>query len=121
MALADLMFDIGARMIVSFVFVVVNSLVLREIAVVLFKLKEKNMFTALYVSIWLTAAVFLFSFFNVMTWVNLLFVVLASLLFMFLVKFYYKTNFRVSFLIWLVWFAVYIILGMIVILISGLV
>ena len=118
MALTNLLIDIGARLIVTLVFAVVNALILREIAVLIFKLKDQTMATALYISLGVSLAVLVFSFFPIITLLSIILAILTSVIFIFLVKFYYKIDWKKSVLVWLVWFILYIILGTIVILIS---
>ena len=121
MALTSFLIDIGARLIIAFVFVVVNTLILREVAVLIFKLKDETMATALYVSLGVSIAVLVFSFFPTITLLSIILAVLISIIFIVLVKFYYKTDWKKSVLIWLVWFIAYFILGTLVVLISVLV
>lgn len=118
MALTGFLIDIGTRLIVTLVFCVVNALILREIAVLIFKLEDQTMAAALHVSLGLAIVVLVFSFFPTTILVNILSFVLIYLVFVFLVRFYYKTDWKKSILIWLVWFIVYLILGVIVVLIS---
>ncbi len=121
MSLMSFLIDIGARLIVALVFTVVNTLILREIIVKIFKLKDETMATALYVSLGVSIAVLVFSFFPTITLLSIILAVLISIIFIVLVKFYYKTDWKKSVLIWLVWFIAYFILGTLVVLISVLV
>lgn len=117
MALGSLLIDVGVKLIVAFIFVVINTLVLKEVIVRLFKLEDKKLITAVFVSLWLSILFFIFSFFSITTLANILSVIITYLLFVFLVRIYYKTDWKKSVLIWLVWFVIYIILGALIVLI----
>ena len=121
MALMNFLIDIGARLIVAFVFVVVNTMILREIAVLIFKLKDETMATALHVSLGVSIAVLVSSFFPTITLLSIILAVLISAIFIVLVRLHYRTDWKKSVLIWLAWFIAYIILGTLVVLISVLV
>lgn len=114
----DFLLDIGARLIVTLVFVVVNALILREVIVKIFKLNDETMATALHVSLGLALVVLILSFIPTITWLSILLAILISIVFIVLVKLNYKTDLRKAFFIWLVWFIIYIILGVLVVLVS---
>ena len=113
--------DIGARFIVALVFSVVNALILREIVVLIFKLKDETVSTALFVAVCVSIVLFIASFFDVSTISSIILFVIISLLFMFLTKLQYETDWKKSFLIWLVWFLIFFAIGIVVVLISVLV
>lgn len=121
MAIINLLIDIGSRLLVAFVFAVVNALIIREIVVLIFKLKDETMATALHVSLWLSIFTLILSFIPMKILVNIVSFVLTCILVVILVKWYYKISWKKSILIWLGWFLVYFVLGTIVVLISGLV
>jgi len=118
MTLTNFLIDIGARLIVTLVFAVVNALILREIAVLIFKLKDQTMATALYISLGVSLAVLVFSFFPIITLLSIFLAILISVIFIVLVKKLYKITWKKSILVWLVWFIVYFIIGVLVMLIS---
>ncbi len=121
MALTGFLIDIGAKLIVTLVFAVVNALILREVAVLVFKLKDDTMATALHVSVWLSIYILILSFMPMKLLINILAFIVTCILFVILVWRYYKISLKKSVLVWLVWFIVYFVLGLIVILISVLV
>ena len=91
-----------------------NALIIREIAVKIFKSKNTSMEDATAVSIWISGTTFVFSFMSDIFLLGWLLFVAASGFFVFLVKKYYALNWKKTIYFWLIWLGVYVVIGLII-------
>ncbi|MBD3309804.1 hypothetical protein GF351_01145 [Candidatus Woesearchaeota archaeon] len=109
MVFSELMLEVGVKILMAVAFVVLGSLVLREVAVKLFRTEDTTMGTASAVMIWTGVVVLFFSFFQSITWVQYGLAAAANVVMILLVRKYYKVSWKTTAGIWAAWACVLVI------------
>ena len=114
MALSMLFFEVGLKMMLGVILVVIGSLVLREIVAKMFRIEDDTMATASTVVIWTGVTAIIFSFFSSMQYVGWILAGIANIIFILMVKRCYKVPWKTTFGIWGAWFCAYFMFALIV-------
>ena len=107
--------ELGIKILIALIFILVNTLILRAIAIKIFKIKDKSYNTPLAIVIWLGFAIIIASYIK-LTAIAVTVLVLANLFFIYLVKKEYKKTLETSLKIWLLLFIINLVIGAVVVL-----
>jgi len=109
----DLILELGIKIVIALLFVLINSVVLRFVVVKLFRIKDDSFTTAMAVVVWISAALFLISYLNPIGILSWVLVIAANIFFVFLAKKEYDLDWNKALLVWLTWLAIFIAIGLV--------
>jgi hypothetical protein len=108
--------DLGLRLLITFVFAVINAIAIRELVGYFTKIEDNSIGTSSIVAIWISLILLVLSYLSLIPFSSWL-IFIANLFFIFIFKKYYKIKeWSQAIKLWLYWFLFFVVVGAIVML-----
>jgi len=105
--------ELGIKVAIALLFVLINAVILRFVVTKLFRIYDDSFTTPMAVVIWISIALLIASYIPSLQILGWILMLLANYFFVYLVKKEYYTEWQKAFLIWLTWFAIFIAIGLV--------
>jgi len=110
MVLSETLLKVVVYLIITVVYVAINSILLREI-IKIFNGRDETLATATAISVWMGGVLLVFSFLGDIKIIGWVIAALFNIFFIYLIKLYYYQSWKQSLLIWETWISVLIYLS----------